>query len=279
MNKLSSKNYIRELLAENGLYAKKHFGQNFLTDAHVLGKIVAAAELDPLDLVLEIGPGLGVLTAELAKQAAHVAAIEIDKDLVGILRATVAQDTKNISIHNHDILKADIAALLEELGCSSLKVVANLPYYITSPVIFGLLEQGLPITSMVVMVQKEVADRFLAAPSTKAYGIPSLSLAYYGTASLVANVPPNCFHPRPDVMSAVIRIDVKPRTDINPKTFFPLVRAAFANRRKTLANNLHAHLGLSKTQAQDIIAAASLPEAIRGEALNLNDFIRLSSQL
>ncbi|MCL2621098.1 MAG: 16S rRNA (adenine(1518)-N(6)/adenine(1519)-N(6))-dimethyltransferase, partial [Defluviitaleaceae bacterium] len=155
---------------------------------------------------------------------------------------------------------------------------ANLPYYITSAVIFGLLEQGLPIKTMVVMVQKEVADRFLAKPATKAYGLPTLSLAYWGKVSLVANVPPNCFFPRPDVHSAVIKIDVNPRTDINPDTFFPLIRAGFTNRRKTLQNCLasSAEINLTKEQVQNLLVQAGLDVNVRGEALNLEDFARLS---
>jgi 16S rRNA (adenine1518-N6/adenine1519-N6)-dimethyltransferase len=283
-NSLSSKNYIRELLAEYGLYAKKHLGQNFLADSHVLSKIVAAAELSRDDFVIEIGPGLGVLTAELAKHAGRVAAIEIDAQLVEILRQTVAAKHPNVEIINEDVLKADMPAIFANaaaLGHKTAKVAANLPYYITAPVIFGLLEQNLPITDMVVMVQKEVADRFLAAPGTKAYGIPTLTLAYYGKAALIANVPPHSFHPRPDVHSAVIKISINPRRDINPATFFPLVRAAFANRRKTLANCLSAalNLNLTKDQATALIQKANLPANIRGEALDFSDFARLNNIL
>ena len=277
MNNLSSKNYIRELLQEHGLYAKKHFGQNFLTDAHVLGKIVAAAQLDENDQVLEIGPGLGVLTSELAKCAGKVFAIEIDKELVAILNQTVVKKHDNVTIHNGDILKTDITALVGANIARPLKVVANLPYYITTPVIFGLFEQNLPISSMVVMVQKEVAERFLAAPSTKAYGIPTLTLALYGSCELVANVPPHSFHPRPDVHSAVIKITSQQKDpSIEPKNFTRLVKAAFANRRKTLANNLHSHLKLTKENAQKLIKEAGFPETIRGEALSFDEFATLS---
>lgn len=276
MNNLSSKNYIRELLADNELYAKKHFGQNFLTDAHVLNKIVAAAMLEKTDLVLEIGPGLGVLTNELAKQASAVCAIEIDKDLVEILNKTVAAENKNVKIHNQDILKANIKEIINEFEYEQLKVVANLPYYITTPVIFGILEQDLPVSSMVVMVQKEVADRFLARPSTKAYGIPSLTLALYGTVELVANVPPHSFHPRPDVHSAVIKINIAPQNDVDKNVFVELVKCAFANRRKTLVNNLHTHLNMSKDDAIKLLESCGFLSTVRGEALNFSDFVELS---
>jgi len=280
MNKLSSKNYVRELLQEHGLYAKKHFGQNFLTDAHVLSKIVDAAKLDKNDLVLEIGPGLGVLTSEMAKLAGAVCAIEIDKELVQILNHTVAASYKNVSIHNEDILKADVKKIIAGTNYTSLKVVANLPYYITTPVIFGLFEQGLPIASMTVMVQKEVADRFLAAPSTKAYGIPSITLALYGKCELVANVPPHSFHPRPDVHSAVIKITAHTQdAKIDHKSFVALVKAAFANRRKTLVNNLSTHLKLTKENAASLIQKAGLPETIRGEALTFDEFAALAKEL
>jgi len=265
---LSSKNHIRHLLAQHELYPKKHFGQNFLTDAHVLAKIVSAANLDPTDHVLEIGPGLGVLTMELATRATQVTAVEIDAQLAEILRTSMPP---NVEIINDDVLKIDFSNIIN----GPVKVVANLPYYITSPVIFGLLEQGLNISNMVVMVQKEVADRFLATPATKAYGIPTVALAYWGRASLVANVPPHSFHPRPDVHSAVIKIDVEPRTDIDHARFMPIVRAAFTNRRKTLANCLSAALHMPKNDAHKLIERAGLSSTVRGEALNFEHFKNL----
>ncbi|MCL2753702.1 MAG: 16S rRNA (adenine(1518)-N(6)/adenine(1519)-N(6))-dimethyltransferase RsmA [Defluviitaleaceae bacterium] len=275
---LSSKNNIRQLLAEHGLHPKKHFGQNFLCDAHVLGKIVAAAGLEQDDLVIEVGPGLGVLTTELAKYARQVVAIEIDHQMADILHTNMP---KNVKILREDVLKADVASIISEDGAKTAKVIANLPYYITSPIIFGMLEQGLPICTMVVMVQKEVADRFLAKSGTKAYGLPSLSLAYYGKAELVANVPPHCFFPRPDVHSAVIKINVAPQTDVDASKFFPLIRAAFANRRKTFVNCLSssAELDLDKEQAAKLLARANLRQDIRGEALGFEDFVLLTQLL
>ncbi|MCL2855363.1 MAG: 16S rRNA (adenine(1518)-N(6)/adenine(1519)-N(6))-dimethyltransferase RsmA [Defluviitaleaceae bacterium] len=276
---LSSKNYVRELLTSHGLHPKKHFGQNFLTDSHVLSKIIDGADLSPDDTVVEVGPGLGVLTTQLAKKADRVIAVEIDHQLAEILQSTMPT---NVEIIRGDILKLDLAGMgVARPDYAHIKVVANLPYYITSAVIFGLLEQALPIKTMVVMVQKEVADRFLAHPGTKAYGLPSLSLAYYGKASLVANVPPHCFFPRPDVHSAVIKLDISPRGDINPVTFFPLIRAAFANRRKTLQNCLAAstELTLTKEDAGALLTSAGLNPNVRGEALGLDDFAKLSNLL
>ena len=272
----------RKMLAQHGLHPKKNLGQNFLTDRHVLDKIVAAADISKNDLIIEVGPGLGILTAELARAAGKVIAIEIDTNLANILHDTAP---KNVEIINCDILKTDLGEIIAQSGFPRAKLVANLPYYITTPIIFSVLENslpknGLPVDLLVVMVQKEVADRMLAAPSTKAYGLLTLSIAYYGAASLVANVPPNCFFPRPDVHSAVVRIDVaqkipgQARNDI----FFQIVKAAFASRRKTLQNCLAASdgPGLTKAAAAKLIAAAGLPESVRGEALAFEDFARLA---
>ena len=266
----------RKILAQHGLFPKKNLGQNFLTDKHVLDKIVAAAGLSPKDLVIEVGPGLGVLTAELARAAGKVVAIEIDTNLADILRDTAPP---NVEIINKDILKTDLGEIIARSGFLRAKLVANLPYYITTPIIFAVLENDLPVDDMVVMVQKEVADRMLAAPSTKAYGLLTLSIAYYGTASLVANVPPHCFFPRPDVHSAVVKINVAPRRDICPAAFFPVIKAAFANRRKTLQNCLAAaaDLNLTKADAANLLAAAGLSENVRGEALAFEDFARLAA--
>jgi len=265
----------RKILAQHGLHPNKKLGQNFLTDGHVLEKIVAAANITQDDLVIEVGPGLGVLTTELARAASRVAAIEIDTNLAAILRETVSP---NIEVINQDILKTDLGKIIAQLGFLRAKMVANLPYYITTPIIFSVLENALPIDTLVVMVQKEVADRMLASPSTKAYGLLTLSVAYYGKVSLVANVPPNCFFPRPDVHSAVVKIDVAPCNNINRDIFFPIIKAAFANRRKTLQNCLAASddLDLTKDAAAKMIAAADLPESIRGEALSFEDFAQLA---
>jgi len=275
---LSVKSNVRQLLATHNLFAKKHLGQNFLTDRHVLSKIVAAADVGADDLIIEIGPGLGVLTLELANSAKRVAAVEIDTNLAGILRSYAPA---NVDVINQDVLKTDLAALADG-GYASIKMAANLPYYITTPVIFAALEGNAPIDTIVVMVQKEVAERVLAAPSTKAYGLLTLSVAYYGRAELVANVPPNSFFPRPDVHSAVIKIhvDKTKHSHIDHKVFTTLTKAAFANRRKTLLNCLQAHaadvLGLSKIQIADLLSQAGLAENVRGEALSFEDFARLT---
>ena len=271
---LTVKANVRRVLAENGLYPKKNLGQNFLTDGHVLSKIVAAADVCKQDFVIEVGPGLGVLTTELAKKAGKVTAIEIDQSLVQILRANAAE---NVEIINQDALKTDMAGIIAASGFLSGKLVANLPYYITTPIIFNLLEGGVPISCMVVMVQKEVADRMLALPSSKAYGLLTLSVKYYGRVSLVANVPPNSFFPRPDVHSAVVKIDVMPHGHIDHRIFAAITKAAFASRRKTLVNCLHAAaLGLTKEEAANLLAQAGLSENVRGEALAFEDFARLA---
>ena len=266
----------RQLMAKHGLYPQKKLGQNFLIDNHVLDKIVAAANLDDSELVIEIGPGLGALTNRLAEIAQKVCAIEIDTKLAELLQANAAP---NVEIINKDILKTDLADIIASNSKSgSAKLVANLPYYITTPIIFGVLENNLPINTMVVMVQKEVADRILAGPSTKAYGLLTLSIAYYGKASLIANVPPNCFFPRPDVHSAVIKIDVKPHEHINKDLFFAITKAAFSSRRKTLQNCLASSkaLEISKDDAAGLIKAAGLCKNIRGEALGFEQFTELA---
>jgi len=277
-NDLSVKANVRQLLAAHNLFAKKNLGQNFLTDAHVLSKIITAADIKSDDVIIEVGPGLGVLTLQLAKHAAlgRIYAIEIDPDLAAILRGHVPS---NVDVINQDVLKTDLASLV---AGRRFKMVANLPYYITTPVIFAALEGGLPVDTIVVMVQKEVADRILASPSSKAYGLLTLSVAYYGRASLVANVPPNSFFPRPDIHSAVIKIqvDAAKHAHINRDIFAVLTKAAFANRRKTLQNCLQAHaaemLGLEKPQITQLLQKAGLAENVRGEALSFDDFARLT---
>ena len=258
---------------------KKRFGQNFLIDSHVLDKIIQGAEIGKEDAVLEIGPGIGTLTQALCEAAEEVTAVEIDRDLIPILEKTLAA-YDNVRIINEDILKLDLSAISEK----PLKVVANLPYYITTPIIMGLFESGAPLLSITVMVQKEVADRMQAAPGGKDYGALSLAVQYYAEAEIIANVPPNCFIPRPGVGSAVIRLTKHTAPPVQPKDekfMFRLIRAAFAQRRKTLVNTLRndSSLSYSREQLETVLAAMGLPAAVRGERLSLAEFAELSDRL
>lgn len=258
---------------------KKRFGQNFLIDSHVLDKIIQGAKIGKEDAVLEIGPGIGTLTQALCEAAGEVTAVEIDRDLIPILEKTLAA-YDNVRIINEDILKLDLSAISEK----PLKVVANLPYYITTPIIMGLFESGAPLLSITVMVQKEVADRMQAAPGGKDYGALSLAVQYYAEAEIIANVPPNCFIPRPGVGSAVIRLTKHTAPPVQPKDekfMFLLIRAAFAQRRKTLVNTLRndSSLSYSREQLETVLAAMGLPAAVRGERLSLAEFAELSDRL
>ena len=271
-----------EILQKYNFNFQKKFGQNFLIDEHVLDKIIRAAEITKDDYVLEIGPGIGTMTQYLACAAREVTAVEIDRALIPILEDTL-KEYDNVSIINEDILKVDIAALAKEKnGGRPIKVVANLPYYITTPIIMGLFESHVPLESITVMVQKEVADRMQVGPGTKDYGALSLAVQYYAEPYIVANVPPNCFMPRPAVGSAVIRLTrhQKPPVEVmDEKLMFRLIRASFNQRRKTLANGLKnsGELNLSKeviTAAKEKLGKGS---SVRGEALDLEEFARLTN--
>mgnify|MGYP005814081683 CR=1 FL=1 len=270
-----------EVLQKYDFVFQKKFGQNFLIDPHVLDKIVAAADVTKDDFVLEIGPGIGTMTQYLASAAREVFAVEIDRALIPILEDTL-QDYPNVTILNEDILKVDIRKLAEEHNSGRpIKVVANLPYYITTPIIMGLFEGEVPIDSITVMVQKEVADRMQVGPGTKDYGALSLAVQYYAQPYIVANVPPNCFMPRPKVGSAVIRLtrhEKPPVETRDVKLMFRIIRASFNQRRKTLANGLSnsPELSFSKQEIQKAIERSGLPGGIRGEALTLEDFARLT---
>lgn len=272
-----------EVLQKHKFNIQKKYGQNFLVDTNVLVKIVEAAELTKEDCVLEIGPGLGTMTQYLAERAGEVVAVEIDKSLIPILEETLA-DYPNVTLINADILKLDINRLAEEKnGGRPLKVVANLPYYITTPIIMGLFESKVPLKSIVVMVQKEVADRMQVGPGTKDYGALSLAVQYYAKPQIVANVPPNCFIPRPNVGSAVIRLTryEEPPVQANEQRMFALIRAAFNQRRKTLANAVSnaPSLGLTREQVAQALEQMGLSPTIRGEALTLEQFATLSNEL
>lgn len=280
--KLSNPKNTIEVIQKYQFAFQKKFGQNFLIDPHVLDKIIGAAGVTKEDMVLEIGPGIGTMTQYLAEAAGKVVAVEIDNNLIPILKETLA-DYDNITIINEDILKVDIKKLAEEYnGGRPIKVVANLPYYITTPIIMGLFESNVPIDNITVMVQKEVADRMQVGPGSKDYGALSLAVQYYAEPYIVANVPPNCFIPRPNVGSAVIRLTRHKEMPVqvtDPKLMFRLIRASFNQRRKTLQNGLNNAPDISFTKEQIIAAIESLgvPATIRGEALDLKQFAQLAN--
>lgn len=276
-------NTIR-ILQKYDFHFQKKFGQNFLIDPHVLEKIIAAADITQEDFVLEIGPGIGTMTQYLCENAGRVMAVEIDHNLIPILEETL-RSYDNATIVNDDILKLDIVEIAEKYNEGKpIKVVANLPYYITTPIIMELFESHVPLASVTVMVQKEVADRMQAGPGTKDYGALSLAVQYYSQAEIVANVPPNCFMPRPKVGSAVIRLTCHRKCPVrvqDEKMLFRVIRASFNQRRKTLQNGLgnDASLPVSKEQAAAAIEAMGWSQTVRGEALTLEQFAALTDQL
>ena len=273
-----------EIIQKYEFMFQKKFGQNFLIDTHVLEKIISAAGITKNDCVLEIGPGIGTMTQYLAENAGHVVAVEIDRNLIPILKETLA-DYDNVTVINEDILRVEIKALAEAYnGGKPIKVVANLPYYITTPIIMGLFESGVPIDNITVMVQKEVADRMKEGPGSKDYGALSLAVQYYAEPEIVANVPPNCFIPRPNVGSAVIRLTRHKEMPVevkDPALMFKIIRASFNQRRKTLQNGLGnaPELPYTKEQIAAAIAEMGLTPTIRGEALSLVQFAQLSDIL
>lgn len=272
------------ILQKYQFHFQKKFGQNFLIDTSVLERIMEAAQIGPEDCVLEIGPGIGTMTQYLAENAGSVIAVEIDKALIPILEETLAP-YENITVIQGDILKLDIRGLAEKYADGKkLKVVANLPYYITTPIIMGLFEKDILLSGITVMVQKEVAERMQAKPGTKDYGALSLAVQYYAEPRIAANVPPNCFMPRPAVGSAVIHLKIRETSSVkvqDEKYMFDLIRAAFNQRRKTLPNALMgaAIPGLDKENIANALQKLQLPETIRGEKLSLEDFAKLSDLL
>lgn len=271
-----------QFLKEHGISAKKRYGQNFLIDPKVLSRIIEGADITKEDTVLEIGPGIGTMTQALCEAAGHVIAVEIDRDMIPLLEENLAE-FHNYEIINEDILKVDLKKLIKE----RLKIAANLPYYITTPIIMGLLEQDLPLDSVTVMVQKEVAERMQAKPGTKDYGALTLAVQYYTKAEIIANVPSNCFIPRPNVDSAVIRLKLHEDPPVRPadeKKMFGLIRAAFSQRRKTLVNALKndaalSSEGVSRERIEAALQKMELDPNIRGERLSLEEFARLSDLL
>lgn len=263
---------------------QKKFGQNFLVDMRVLDKIIAAAEITETDFVLEIGPGIGTMTQYLCEHAREVAAVEIDRNLIPILADTLG-GYQNVEVLHDDILKVDIGRLAQERNQGNpIKVVANLPYYITTPIIMGLFESHVPIESITIMVQKEVAERMQAEPGTKDYGALSLAVQYYAKPEVVAYVPPNCFIPRPKVGSAVVRLTKHREKTVQAQDeglMFQIIRASFNQRRKTLVNGLHnaPGLALGKEQVASALEKLGISPNVRGEALTLGQFAELSNLL
>lgn len=271
-----------EIIQKYEFAFQKKFGQNFLIDTHVLDKIIAAAGVTKEDCVLEIGPGIGTMTQYLAESARHVVAVEIDSNLIPILNETLA-DYDNVTVIHGDILKVDVNQIIEQYNEGRpIKVVANLPYYITTPIIMGLFEGMVPIDNITVMVQKEVADRMQVGPGSKDYGALSLAVQYYAEPYIVANVPPNCFMPRPGVGSAVIRLTRHKTSPVEvkePDLMFRLIRASFNQRRKTLQNGLNnsQEVAFSKEQIIEAIESLGLSPSVRGETLTLEQFAALSN--
>ena len=281
-----------QVIKKYGFSFQKKFGQNFLIDANILEKIIASAEITKEDCVIDIGPGIGTMTQYLAENAREVVAVEIDKNLIPILEETL-KEYENVSILNEDILKVDLNRLVKEKNDGRpIKVVANLPYYITTPIIMGLFESQVPLSSITIMVQKEVADRMQVGPGTKDYGALSLAVQYYAKPEIMLNVPPACFMPRPNVGSAVIRLtrfEEPPAKTQDERKMFSIIRAAFNQRRKTLANALTNGLAytneegkvihVSRKEVCEALEKMGLSQTIRGEALSLEQFARLSDLL
>ena len=284
MEKLSNPQRTIEVIKKYEFCFQKKFGQNFLIDGHVLDKIIAGAGVTKDDMVLEIGPGIGTMTQYLAEAAGKVVAVEIDRNLLPILKETLA-DYDNVKVIHADVLSLDLEKLVqEENGGRPIKVVANLPYYITTPIIMALFEQHVPLANVTVMVQKEVAARMKSGPGSKDYGALSLAVQYYAEPYIVANVPCNCFMPRPNVDSAVIRLtryEEPPVQVKDEKMMFKIIRASFNQRRKTLQNGLNnsSELNFTKDQIAAAIAEAGFSPSVRGEALTLEQFAKLTDIL
>ena len=279
---LGTPSATKEIINKYSFAFQKKFGQNFLIDSNVLESIIRGAEITKDDFVLEIGPGIGTMTQYLCEAARQVVAVEIDKMLIPILEDTLSE-YDNVEVINQDVLKVDIKSLAEEKNNGKpIKVVANLPYYITTPIIMGLFESGVPIDSITIMVQKEVADRMQTGPGSKDYGALSLAVQYYATAKVILNVSATCFMPRPNVDSAVIKLTRHKEPTVNvadEKLMFKIIRASFNHRRKTLVNGLKnsPELSFSKEQIVKAIEKIEKPETIRGEALTLEEFAELAN--
>lgn len=284
MATLGNPAYTMAVLEKHGFHFQKKYGQNFLIDTHILEKIIDAAEITEDDFVLEIGPGIGTMTQYLCERAREVVAVEIDANLIPVLADTLSA-YDNVTVIQQDILKMDIRALAEEKnGGRPVKVVANLPYYITTPIVMGLFESHVPLASVTIMVQKEVADRMQVGPGSKDYGALSLAVQYYAKPEVVAVVPPTCFVPRPKVASSVIRLTCheKPPVEAEDEAFlFAVIRASFNQRRKTLVNGLNnaPQIPVSREDITECVRLLGHGESVRGETLTLEEFARLSNLL
>ncbi len=279
--KLYAPSTIREIKDKYGFKLSKSLGQNFLTDKNIIDKIIEATEITDEDLVIEIGPGIGVLTAEAAQLAKKVVAVEIDRNLIPILRDTL-KEFDNIEIINKDVLKADLNAVIAASGCKKTKIIGNLPYYITTPIIMGLLESHVAADSITIMMQKEVADRINAGPGTKAYGALSAAVQYYCTVVTVATVPKEVFFPAPKVDSAVLRLDLrleKPVELVDEQLFFRCIKAGFGQRRKTLSNSLSQLGDFTKEEIKTCLAGTGIDEKRRAETLSLSEFAAIANHL
>lgn len=280
--KLYQPSTIREIEKKYGFRLTKSLGQNFLVNKHIIDRIIDESMIDEEDLVIEIGPGIGVLTAEAAQRARHVAAVEIDRGLIPILRETL-KECQNVTVINQDVLKTDLTAIVRELGQGtggSVRIIGNLPYYITTPIIMKILEDRVPADSITVMMQKEVADRIKSAPGSKTYGALSVAVQYYCTVQQIATAPKEAFVPQPKVDSSVLRLDVRKEHPVSLKSepmFFACIKAGFGQRRKTLLNSLTGTAGIPKTGILEILQAAGIDPKQRSETLGLEDFAVISN--
>lgn len=282
MDRLSSHKATKQVVEKHGFKFSKSLGQNFLIDDNVIDRILAGARLSKGDRIIEVGPGIGTLTREMGKVAEQVVAIEIDKTLIPILRETLS-DLENVEVINQDILKVNVEELVKEkLNGGPVKLVANLPYYITTPIVMKFLEENIPVTDIVVMVQKEVADRMNAGPGTKDYGALSVAVQYYCETEIVAKAPRHMFIPQPNVDSTVIGLHVRPERKYHvdsEEIFFKTVKAAFGQRRKTLLNALGGLGFLSKEEIKEVLQEANIDEKRRGETLSIEEFAVLSNKV
>lgn len=279
--KLYAPSTIREVKEQYGFKLSKSLGQNFLTDKNIIDKIIDATEITEEDFVIEIGPGIGVLTKEAAQLAKKVTAVEIDRNLIPILRDTL-KAFDHVEIINEDILKVDLHKIIAEADCGKTKIIGNLPYYITTPIIMALLEQHVPCDSITIMMQKEVADRIKAQPGTKAYGALSAAVQYYCTVTTVAAVPKEVFYPVPKVDSAVLRLDIrkeKPVALVDEKLFFRCIKAGFGQRRKTLSNSLSQLGDFTKEEIRGCLVETGIDEKRRAETLSLDEFAAIANNL